>query len=244
MRLTTRRGLLAGASLFALVGPVRAATVSGTLPWRPNEVFPPPEPLPGTWNFFTPYEAEIVEAMVDRFIPADELGPGGRQAGCAVFIDRQLSGPFGTNDGLYMEGPFPPNPLPTQGLQSPLTPRQQYRQGLAALTAYCHDKFGNRGFPQLSAAEQDQVLGGMEKGQIELPGFSARMLFATVLANTMEGFFADPVYGGNRDMAGWKLVGFAGTRYDYRDVMQAPNQPYTLPPVGLRGRAGTPGSHA
>ena len=34
----------------------------------------------------------------------------------------------------------------------------------------------------------------------------------------MEGYFADPIYGGNRDMAGWKLVGFPGVRYDYRDV--------------------------
>ena len=51
----------------------------------------------------------------------DALGPGGKQSGCAVFIDRQLSGPYGTNDGLYMQGPFPANPLPTQGLQSPLT---------------------------------------------------------------------------------------------------------------------------
>jgi gluconate 2-dehydrogenase gamma chain len=154
-----------------------------------------------------------------------------------VFIDRQLAGPFGSNDGLYMQGPFPSDPLPSQGLQTPLTPREQYRQGLAALGAYCRQKFAGRNFPELSGAEQDQLLAGMEKGQVELPGFSARMLFATVLANTMEGFFADPVYGGNRDMAGWKLVGFAGARYDYRDVMRAPNQPYTLPPMGLRGRA-------
>ncbi len=52
----------------------------------------------------------------------------------------------------------------------------------------------------------------------------------------MEGFFSDPIYGGNRDMVGWKLVGFPGTRYDYRDVMAKPNQPYTLPPVTIQGR--------
>jgi gluconate 2-dehydrogenase gamma chain len=52
----------------------------------------------------------------------------------------------------------------------------------------------------------------------------------------MEGYFADPIYGGNRDMVGWKLVGFPGTRYDYRDVMEKPNQAYALPPVGLKGR--------
>ena len=217
-------------------------TIGGTLPWRPNEIYPPTPVLPGGWLFFTPGEAAIVEAMADRFIPADALGPGGRQAGCAVFIDRQLSGPYGTHEGLYMQGPFPPNPLPTQGLQNPMIPRQQYRQGLAALTEYCHTHFGNRGFPELGGEEQDRLLGGMEKSQVELPGFNARVLFGVVLANVMEGYFADPIYGGNRDMAGWKLVGFAGARYDYRDVIARPNQPYTLPPMGLQGRA--PGSPA
>jgi gluconate 2-dehydrogenase gamma chain len=69
-----------------------------------------------------------------------------------------------------------------------------------------------------------------------LHNFSSRMLFNAVYGNTIEGFFADPVYGGNRGMAGWKLVGFPGVRYDYRDVMDKPNQPYTLPPVGMQGR--------
>jgi len=60
--------------------------------------------------------------------------------------------------------------------------------------------------------------------------------FALLLANTQEGFFADPIYGGNRDMVGWKLVGFPGVRYDFRDVMEKPNQAYALPPVGMQGR--------
>ncbi|MBV9783474.1 MAG: gluconate 2-dehydrogenase subunit 3 family protein [Acidisphaera sp.] len=236
MTISTRRQLLASAAIIVFSRAAFGHTILGKLPWRPNEVYPP-EPLgsPG-WHFFTPGEAATVDAMVDRFIPADELGPGGKQAGCTVFIDRQLSGPYGTYEWLYMKGPFPADPLPSQGLQSPLTPRQQYRLGLAALNAYCRGKYDNRAFAQLDADAQDKLLDGMEKGEVQLPEFSARMLFGTVLANTMEGFFADPIYGGNRDMAGWKLIGFPGTRYDYRDVMQNPNKPYSLPPVGLKGR--------
>ena len=83
---------------------------------------------------------------------------------------------------------------------------------------------------------QDKLLSGLEKGEIKLPDFDSRMLFSAVYANTIEGFFADPVYGGNRGMAGWNLVGFPGTRYDYTDVMRRANQPYTMPPVGLAGR--------
>jgi gluconate 2-dehydrogenase gamma chain len=237
MRVSTRRQLLAGAAFIMASRSALGHTIAGTLPWRPDEIYPPANVVGGGWRFFTPDEAAIVEAMVDRFIPADDLGPGGKDAGCVVFIDRQLSGPYGTNDGLYMQGPFPEHPLPSQGLQTPLSPREQYRKGLAALATYCKQAYSNRGFTELSAAEQDDLLTKMQKGQVQLPGFSATMLVATVLANTMEGFFADPVYGGNRDMVGWKLVGFAGTRYDYRDVMQNPNKPYTLPPMGLRGRA-------
>jgi gluconate 2-dehydrogenase gamma chain len=177
-----------------------------------------------------------VEAIVDRLIPADDLGPGGKGAGCAVFIDRQLMGPFGTHEWLYMQGPFPGNPLPTQGIQSPFTPRQQYRLGLAALAEHCRAQFGGRTFLQLAAAEQDNVLTGLEKGDIHLTGFNGQMLFNTILANTMEGFFADPIYGGNKDMVGWKLVGFPGTRYDFRDVIANPNRPYARPPVSLQGR--------
>ncbi len=242
MTISTRRQLLAGAAAVVFSRTASGHVIVGRLPWRPNEAYPPAPVLPGTWAFFTPEEAAAVEAIVDRLIPADDLGPGGKEAGCAVFIDRQLSGPYGTHDGLYMEAPFSDHPLPTQGLQSPLVPRQQYRLGLAALASYCRSHFANRGFAELSDADKDSVLTGLEKGTVALPGFSGRMLFSALLTNTMEGFFADPVYGGNRDMVGWKLVGFAGARYDYRDVMQNPNKPYTLPPVSLQGRAAAGGS--
>ncbi len=107
--------------------------------------------------------------------------------------------------------------------------------GIAALETYCKSTF-NRSFTQLEAAEQDKLIAGLEKGEVQLPNFSGKMLFTAIHTNTIEGFFADPIYGGNRDMVGWKLVGFPGTRYDYRDVIDRPNQAYTLPPVSLQGR--------
>ena len=232
----TRRSLLASAALLITTGGTRARVVTKVLPWDPNEAYPVVPVKPGGYLFFSAAEAAAVDAIVDRLIPTDELGPGARDSGVTTFIDRQLMGPFGGHDWLYMEGPFAAAPLPTQGLQSPLTPRQQYRLGLAALQSYCKTSFGGRDFVQLSADEQDKLLNGMEQGEVTLPNFSSRMLFATIHANTLEGYFADPIYGGNRDMAGWKLVGFPGVRYDYRDVMEKPNQTYTLPPVGMQGR--------
>ena len=234
----TRRELLGATALLAITSPVVARSYSNELPWQPNEVYPPSPVQDGPLQYLTADEAACIDAMVDRLIPSDELGPGGKAAGCTVFIDRQLAGPYGTNEGLYTQGPHPDNPLPTQGLQTPLTPREQYRKGLAALAAYCKATFGGRTFDQLSAADQDHLLGQLEKGDVKLPGFDAKALFAAVHTNTMEGFFADPIYGGNRDMVGWKLVGFPGTRYDFRDVMGKPNQAYTLPPVSIAGRPG------
>ena len=233
---TSRRTLLAATTaLIGLSATASARTVHG-LPWTSNEVYPPAEARPGPWLFFTADEAAAVEAIVDRLIPADELGPGGKHAGCAVFIDRQLAGPYGRCEGMYMQGPFPPNPLPTQGFQSSVAFAHAYRQGLAALAAHVGRSFGGRKVQQLSGEELDRLLTSMEKREINTPEFNASGLFDLIHNNTMEGFFADPIYGGNRDMAGWKLLGFPGTRYDYRDVIARPNRRYELPPVSLVGR--------
>jgi gluconate 2-dehydrogenase gamma chain len=220
----------------ALSGTAAGATIAGALPWQPNAATPAAIVTEGGWRFFTADEVAAVDAIVARLIPADDLGPGAKEAGCTLFIDRQLAGPYGAHDGLYMEGPFPADPLPQQGLQSPVTPREQYRQGLAALAAHCKATYAGKGFAELGAEEQDKLLGGLESGAVKLSGVDGRGFFAAILGNTQEGFFADPIHGGNRDMAGWKLIGFPGARYDFRDVIAKPNQAYDLPPVGLQGR--------
>jgi len=37
---------------------------------------------------------------------------------------------------------------------------------------------------------------------------------------TVEGFFSDPVYGGNRDMVAWRMIGFPGAYAPYYDLVQ------------------------
>lgn len=238
MRQHTRRHLLATtAAVGALVAaprPSGARVISGALPWGPNEAYPAPIVRPGPWQVLTAEEAAIVEAIADRLIPPDELGPGGKDAGCAVFIDRQLAGPYGSHEWLYMEPPFHPDAAANFGIQSPVTPVQRYKDGLAALAAHTRQNFGGKLFHQLEPADQDKLLTGIEKGDVKLP--DGRAFFNQVQANVVEGYFADPIYGGNRDMCGWKLVGFPGVRYDYRDVIANPNKPYTMPPVSLSGR--------
>jgi gluconate 2-dehydrogenase gamma chain len=234
----TRRSLLATAALLITTSGVRARVVTKVLPWQPNEAYPVTPVVPGGYLFFTAAEAAIVDAFVDRLIPTDEFGAGARDAGVTTFIDRQLTGPYGGHDWLYMQGPFSDKPLPSQGLQSPLVPRQQYRLGLAALETYCNKTYGGRGFVQLTTDEQDKLIGAMEKGEAQFQGFSSRMLFAAIYANTMEGYFADPIYGGNKDMAGWKMVGFPGARADFMDWIDQPGAKYPYGPVSIDGKRG------
>ncbi len=231
-----RRELLAGTALWlASIAATQARIVAGALPWQPSAGAPPVPVRPGPWQFFSPEEGAAVEAIVDRLIPPDPETPGGKDAGCAVFIDRQLAGPYGSARGLYMRPPFMDG-APNQGQQSPLTPAARYRQGLAALDKYCRATFAGKPFAQLSDEQKDLVLTGLERGPIQLDGASAKGLFEQMQTNTREGFFADPVYGGNRDMVGWKMVGFPGARYDYRDWVERHNERFPLPPVGITGR--------
>ena len=130
--------------------------------------------------------------------------------------------------------------LSTQGYQGDLTPAGRYRLGLAALNDYTGATY-KKDFRSLTPQQQDEVLAGLDGGKIKLalkPGFSTKEFFELVLQNTMEGFFADPLYGGNRNMAGWKMIGFPGARYDYRDHIEKHNQPYPKGPVSIYGMGG------
>jgi gluconate 2-dehydrogenase gamma chain len=231
-----RRELLitTAVTLFSAAS-ARARVVKDSLPWLPNAGSPPAAVRPGPWVYFTTEEGAAIEALVDRLIPPDPQTPGGSDAGCAVFIDRQLAGPYGSAEGLYMRGPFADG-TPQQGEQSSLTPAARYRQALAALDKYCRATYAGKSFAQISDPEKDKLLAGLEQGQVQLEGAGGKAFFELLLQNTQEGFFADPVYGGNRNMVGWKMIGYPGARYDYRDWVERHNQRYPLPPVGITGR--------
>ena len=234
----SRRSLLYSTAAFLLVSATSgsARTISGAMPWSPGTATPPLPVRPGPWMFFTADEASLIEAAVDRLIPPDDRGPGGKDAGCAIFIDRQLAGPYGHAAGLYTRPPFMPG-VATQGYQLPDSPAARYRAGLKALADSVKERFGGKVFRDLAPADQDKVLAGLEDGSIVLKDVKSADFFALLLQNTQEGFFADPIYGGNRDMAGWKLVGFPGARYDYRDWVSRHNVAYPLPPVSIMGRS-------
>lgn len=237
----SRRTFLASTAL-ATMAPTVASVYArsfpgGTLPFEPGRADPPRPVLPGPWQALTAAEGRLIEAIVERLIPADELSVSGKDARCAVYIDRQLAGDYGTSARRYMRGPFQQG-IATLGDQSPLTPLGRYRAGLAALERHCRDNFAGTSFADLTPEQRDGVLMDLEADKVPFAGgVTAAVFFRLVLQNTMEGFFADPIYGGNRDMVSWKMIGFPGTRYDFRDHVAKHNQKYPLPPVGIMGRA-------
>jgi gluconate 2-dehydrogenase gamma chain len=233
-----RRTFLASAA-FVLAGTTsltRAAIIRNQMPWEPYPSSAPMIERPGPWQFFTVDEARAMEAIADRIIPPDPDTPGGKGAGCAVFIDRQLKGPYGSAEGLYRLGPFVKGEK-QQGPQSSLTPAELYRKGLAELDKYCKANRGDKVFSELEAEQQDEVLKGIEAGKIKFDAVDAEGFFSALLKDVPEGFFSDPIHGGNRDMVGWKMIGFPGIRYDYRDWIKRHNERYPYPPVSIVGRS-------
>lgn len=233
----SRRAFLLSSAALLVWSEAGAATISGSLPWRGGRSTAPTLVIPGDLRFFTAAEAATMGAIVDRLIPADDLSPGGKDAGCVVFIDAQLAGPYGGAAGQYMRPPFM-NGLPQQGWQGADAPAARYRKGLKAIADHVGAKYAGKSFAALAPNEQDDLLKGLESGAVALDGVDAKSFFALMLENTMEGFFADPIYGGNKDMVGWKMIGFPGARYDYRDWIDRHNEAYPLPPMSIMGRSG------
>jgi len=193
--------------------------------------------LQKTYVFFTAGEARFIEAAVARLIPADELGPGALEADVSYYIDQQLAGDYGAGARFYNEGPFGAT-TPFQGYQLPLSPRQLYRAGIAATDRYCQETYG-KPFASLNSAQQDEVLHGLEAmaGDKDLQEVPGATFFAYLLGDTKDGFFSDPAYGGNRDMIGWKLIGFPGVPAMYKQTI-GQNTPYTVEPIDMRGALG------
>jgi gluconate 2-dehydrogenase gamma chain len=232
----SRRDLLATAAWCAVgFSASRAATLSKRLPWHPNAGNPPKLVRPGPWQFFTLDEARAVEALADRIIPPDAETPGGKDAGCAVYLDRQLAGPYGHNEGDYNRPPFMPA-AKNYGPQSENTHAQAYRKQLAAFDRYCHAQHGGKPFSELSDDEKDKIISDLESGNAKLEDADGRVFIDHLIKDIQMGFFADPIYGGNRDMCAWKMIGFPGARYNYLDWIDRHNEKFPLPPVSIEGR--------
>jgi gluconate 2-dehydrogenase gamma chain len=180
--------------------------------------------------FFTDHEWDTVEAATARIIPTDHH-PGAKEAGVVRFIDRMLAGTqfiFPAADGkgfLRMEG------LEEKAWRARIEDRQRfYRDGVVELDTIASDTFGAR-FVRLDGEQQDKALelisqrekparfaftesGG--QGSDGAPAGNQPVnedfleFFPLLVLNTRQGFYGDPVYGGNDNRVGWRVIGFPG----------------------------------
>jgi gluconate 2-dehydrogenase gamma chain len=147
-------------------------------------------PAATSLKVLTPSEARILEAIADRIFPATETS-GAVETGAIDYIDQALAGDYGHFRSLY-------------------------RNGLRAVDRHSREKFARK-FADLNDVEKDTVLTDFESGQAQ--GFkNAADFFETVRCHVLEGVFCEPHYGGNRDLIGWRLVGFPGQQYGYPDA--------------------------
>lgn len=131
----------------------------------------------------------LVEAIAARIIPTDDE-PGATEAGVVNFVDKALA-----NEDKAL--------VPV------------YAAGLAGVDAVAKKRF-QKAFVALGPDDQDQVLAALESGKAEgwpKGAVGATDFFTAVRAHTVFGFLCDPAYGGNRDYAGWKVVGYPGRQH-------------------------------
>ena len=218
------KSAVAGSAAAAIVSLPQAADAQ-----KPAAVAPAAD----GYTYFGPDEAAFVEALVDHMVPADELTASGTGLGLHIFIDRALAGSWGKGDRLYMQGPWKPG-VPSQGYQLPLTPAALYRAGIAATNRHCMKTYGKL-FDHISESEREAVLRDLDNGKLVFDdGPPSRVFFAIVYQTVMEGMFSDPIYGGNRNKAGWKMLGFPGVlAVHQQNITNFKNKKFPGEPMGI-----------
>jgi gluconate 2-dehydrogenase gamma chain len=169
-----------------------------------------------TYLFLNDMEVSFIEAAVARLIPADDRWPGALEAGVPNYIDKQLGGAWGAGERLYRSGPWEPG-TPSQGYQLPFTPAELFRTALAAISQELSQ--AGTPFAKMSGEQQDAYLRGLEQGGKSLNCVPSDVFFGHLWECTVEGFFSDPVYGGNRNMVAWRMIGFPGAYASYYDLV-------------------------
>lgn len=162
----------------------------------------------------------ILAKATERIFPEDDLGPGAIGLDVPYFIDHQLAGQYGSNSKEYMQGPFDVG-APTQGYQSRLTRAEIFRQGIQKLEDEAQNRF-QKGFNDLEGSQMDEILTAFQKGEVEMVGVTSAFFFTLLRAATLEGAYSDPMYGGNRNMDGWRMKNFPGHQMAYIAQIEDP----------------------
>jgi gluconate 2-dehydrogenase gamma chain len=182
--------------------------------------------------FFTQAQLQITEAATERIFPKDETGPGASELGVAFFIDHQMSSPWGVNAREYRMGPFVKGEV-TQGDYQSIRRHELFTMGLQAMEEASQKKY-SKPFIDLADEEKNAILTMMEKGEIMVVnGITGKTFFNLLRRLTIEGVYSDPLYGGNKNMLGWKMRKYPGNQMSYTEIMEK-DQFVLIEPRSLR----------
>lgn len=208
-----------------VVGGVIGGVIGNSLTGNQGAAPGPGEPAEQTKDYnqalmyFNTEQFQIVQAATERIFPKDDLGPGAIELGAAYFIDHQMAGQWGMNARDYMMGPFFKSEA-TQGYQGSFRRHELITMGIQALQDYSQEKYG-KAFRDLEDEQKDEVLTVIEKGEeVQLHGMPSSNFFNLLRSLTLEGVYADPLYGGNKNMDGWRMKNFPGNQMSYMDVIE------------------------
>lgn len=203
---------------------------------------------------------DVLSAATERIYPEDENGPGAIELGVPYFIDRQCSNEWGMNANDYMSGPFPfivtseryeeknagtegaiamtevTIPSSTPRYQTKMTRAVLFLEGVRAIDQVAKDEFGDR-FIKLTEEQQDEILQKFDNGEADISGVNSSSFFSLLRKTTIEGVYADPVYGGNRNMEGWKMKEYPGPRMGYLNEIEE-EEFIAMAPESLRNYQG------
>lgn len=182
------------------------------------------------YYFLNEDEVAFLTAAVDRLIPKDNW-PSASEAGVVAFIDRQLASSYGAGARFYLAGPWERG-TEEQGYQLKFTPAELYRSGIRAVRDHLENAVGDAELGNLPDAEQDELLTELENGEVDLGEVPSEGFFEQLLQNTVEGYFADPMYGGNKNKAGWAMIGFPGAHASYAHLVERHGLKLEVEPMG------------
>jgi gluconate 2-dehydrogenase gamma chain len=186
-----------------------AASLSSTLLSSPAAAAPAAAVHYEAYTTLTPAEADTLEALIERFIPTDAIGPGAVALGVGQYIDRALGGPLAAN-------------------------RIDYDRGLAALDRYSRTTYGVA-FKDASPQNQDAMITLMQSNTLVFPttvtgttpsqgevtfNVDPRTFFSLVKEHVLQGAFGDPYWGGNKNGGGWELMQIPGISLDVKAADQ------------------------
>jgi gluconate 2-dehydrogenase gamma chain len=228
MNKVTRRSFVStvGAATVVPAAALLSTTSQAAAPGAPKAA----QPAKTVYLFFNAAEASFIEPACERLIPADESGPGALAAGVPNYLDRQLGGAWGAGERLYRSGPWQKGTA-SQGYQLPFTPAELFRVSLRAIERNLGAD--GKSFANMPAGAQDDYLRSLEASALDLDGVPSAVFFDTLLKLSIEGFFSDPVYGGNRNMVAWRMIGFPGAYADYFEAVDRQGVKFDRAPMSL-----------